>query len=355
MGAVNIGMRIRKARRESGIGLKSLAKRVQVNHSYLSRIESGKVSPSEQVLRKVSKALNCDENELMLLTHRLPRPWRSLLNRSPTHGASLISDSISGMGMELGIATQEIIGTATLPTKRKSPRGVSTNELVFTSHIGTNDELFPQILALYVAPRSKVADVTFGKGVFWKRIDKTRYNVLATDIQSGTDCRRLPYENGSIDCVVLDPPYMHTPGGTAHVNHQNFESYYRNNSNGGLTKKYHEAVLELYFQAGREAFRVLRDQGIFIVKCADEVCANQQRLTHVELINEFSNTGFIIEDLFVLLRWNKPGLSRVLRQVHARKNHSYFLVFRKGTKVKRWKGPALPDHTLAISSTSSKN
>ncbi len=223
--------------------------------------------------------------------------------------------------------------------KRKPPAGQATNNLVFTAHQGTNDALFPQILELYVAPGSKVADITYGKGVFWKNIPRERYQLLATDIRNGVDCRHLPYEDGSMDCVVFDPPYMHTPGGTAHANHQNYEGYYRNNEiPNGITKKYHEAVVELYFQTGIEVRRVLRDQGILIVKCADEVCANQQCLTHVEIINNYVTNGYIIEDLFVLLRHNKPGVSRVIRQVHARKSHSYFLVFRKSGKKARWKG-----------------
>ena len=163
--------------------------------------------------------------------------------------------------------------------------------------------------------------------------------MLATDLKHGIDCRNLPYAEASIDCVVFDPPYMHTPGGTAHVNHQNYESYYRNNSAGnGSGKKYHEAVLELYFKAAHEALRVLRNEGIYIVKCGDEVCANQQRLTHVELINELGQNGFIVEDLFVLLRNNHPGVSRVIRQVHARKNHSYFLVLRKSKRKRLTNG-----------------
>jgi hypothetical protein len=223
--------------------------------------------------------------------------------------------------------------------KRKSPEGIATNRLVFTAHQGTSDQIFPFIISLYVSPESKVADVTYGHGVFWKKIPKNVYRLLATDISSGVDCRNLPYEKESIDCVVFDPPYMHTPGGTAHVNHQNYENYYRNNrAVEGLAKKYHEAVLDLYFRTGREALRVLRDEGIFIVKCADEVCANQQRLTHVEVINEYNRIGFIIEDLFILMRTNRPGVSRLLRQAHARKNHSYFLVFRKSRSKGRWKG-----------------
>jgi hypothetical protein len=218
-------------------------------------------------------------------------------------------------------------------SKRKSPAGVSTNQLVFTAYQGTNEDVFPRVICLYVAAGSTVADVTYGKGVFWKGVPEGTYQLLATDLKDGVDCRNLPYQDASIDCVVFDPPYMHTPGGTAHVNHQNYEDYYRNNSaDNGSGKKYHEAVLELYFKAADEAFRVLRNEGIYIVKCGDEVCANQQRLTHVELINELTQKGFVIEDLFVLLRNNRPGVSRVIRQVHARKNHSYFLVLRKSKR-----------------------
>jgi len=224
----------------------------------------------------------------------------------------------------------------TLKKKRKSPAGISTNNLIFTAHQGTNERVFRDVVSLYVADKSTVADVTYGKGVFWKDIPKDRYKLLPTDLKDGVDCRNLPYNDGEIDCVVFDPPYMHTPGGTAHVNHQNYESYYKNNvSPNGSGKKYHEAVLDLYFKAAHEAYRVLRNEGIYIVKCGDEVCANQQRLTHVEIVNELTQNGFIVEDLFVLLRNNRPGVSRVIRQVHARKNHSYFLVFRKSKNKRR--------------------
>lgn len=207
--------------------------------------------------------------------------------------------------------------------------GIATNELILSASQGTNDEVFPDIMELYVPPGSLVADVTYGRGVFWKRVPPGKYQLKTSDLKTGVDCRKLPYGDALIDCVVFDPPYMHTPGGTAHQNHQNFESYYNNNGTEHSSKKYHEAVLDLYFTAAREALRVLRPDGIYIVKCQDEVCANQQRLTHVEIINELAGMGFVVEDLFVLLRNNRPGVSRLLKQVHARKNHSYFLVFRK--------------------------
>jgi hypothetical protein len=212
-------------------------------------------------------------------------------------------------------------------------RGVATNDLVFSAHVGTNDELFPDILSLYVPDGSRIADVTYGRGVFWNHVEPNRYKLEASDLKTGADCRDLPYSDDCLDAIVFDPPYMHTPGGTAHNGHQNFEHYYANNDATG-EKKYHEAVLDLYFSAAVEAWRTLRPDGIYILKCQDEVCANRQRLTHVEIINELVDMGFIVEDLFVVVRHNKPGVSRLLRQVHARKNHSYFLVFRKPKSLK---------------------
>ena len=224
---------------------------------------------------------------------------------------------------------------------RKSPSGIATNDLVFSARFGQNCEIFPEVLSLYVDKGSTVADVTFGKGAFWKSIPEGEYKLLKSDLYpkcaSGiirADARNLPYVDGSLDCIVFDPPYMHTPGGTAHDGHQNFEAYYKNNGDNTTDKKYHEAVLDLYFKSAEEAFRVLRHKGVYIVKCQDEVCACKQRLTHVEIINQLSAISFITEDLFVLVRENKPGVSRVVKQLHARKNHSYFLVFRKHLRPK---------------------
>ena len=207
----------------------------------------------------------------------------------------------------------------------------ATNDLVFSVFQSGNEYAFPKILDLYVAPGSVVADVTFGNGVFWRQVPEGLYELRTSDLLTGTDCRNLPYTNEEIDAVVLDPPYMHSPGGTAHAAKGSpFERYYRNNGTGNrTTRKYHEAVLDLYFEAGEEAFRVLRDRGVIIVKCQDEVCSNRQRFTHVEIMERYAQIGFVAEDLFVVVRNNRPGVSRAVRQVHARKNHSYFLIFWK--------------------------
>jgi hypothetical protein len=216
--------------------------------------------------------------------------------------------------------------------------GIATSDVILSAHISGNADVFLQLLRLHVPEGSIVADVTWGKGVFWRKVPIGIYDVRATDISMGVDCRELPYSDGQIDCVVLDPPYMEgfyrsdanqKAGGGSYAA---FREHYSNGDEKPHSAKWHDAVVKLYSEAGREAFRVLKRNGILIVKCQDEVSANRQHLTHVEIINDYESLGFYTKDLFVVVRPNKPAIPRLKKQVHARKNHSYFLVFVKDEK-----------------------
>ena len=222
--------------------------------------------------------------------------------------------------------------------KKRVVTGKSSTDLVFSAYVRNNEEIFPLILSLYVPIGSEIADVTYGKGVFWKKVNPSDYNLHFTDIKTGVDCHNLPYENCSMDCVVIDPPYMegfYRRNSDHLAGNGTFSSFREAYSDGSIyeqkkdTPKYHDAVLDMYYSAGCEAVRVLKSKGIMIVKCQDEVSANKQHLTHVEIINEYTKHGLTIEDLFVMIRNNRPSISTLKKQVHARKNHSYFLVFRK--------------------------
>jgi hypothetical protein len=232
---------------------------------------------------------------------------------------------------------------------RRTQSGRATSEVVVSAHLGGNADLFPRILALHVPEGALVADVTYGHGVFWRKVPPGRWRLLATDLATtGTDCRALPYAESSLDAVVLDPPYLEgllrekaeTRGGQG--SHAALRGYYSSGREGSPAgaARWHQAVLDLYLDAAREARRVLRDHGILIVKCQDEVSANRQELTHVQIVTGLAAMGFYARDLFVLVRPNRPGVARLLRQVHARKNHSYFLVFQKvpeGVEVARYR------------------
>lgn len=243
-----------------------------------------------------------------------------------------------------------------LPLSEQPPRrvqgGEATTDVILSSYTTGNAEVFANIVELHIPKNSIVADVTYGKGVFWQKVFLDKYRLLFSDIdakvridpihqvevKTGIDSRSLPFQDNSLDCMVFDPPYMeglfrpsvnHLAGSGTH---SAFRHHY---SNGRATKheneqpKWHDAVVDLYLKSGREAYRVIKPKGIFIIKCQDEVSANKQRLTHVEIITAYESLGFYTKDLFVVTRANKPGVSRLKTQVHARKNHSYFLVFQK--------------------------
>lgn len=219
--------------------------------------------------------------------------------------------------------------------------GSPTSDLTMSAYVAGNADIFPKIMELHVPKNSLVADVTWGNGIFWQNVPAEDYRLLTTDIAMGIDCRNLPYENESVDCVVLDPPYMEgfyrkSPDNKAGSGtHSAFAEAYSNgdeineDSDNEGTKKWHAAVTDMYFKAGVEARRVLRKSGVLIVKCQDEVSAGKQWLTHVEIINKYEEFGFYTKDLFVVVRNNRPSVSRLIKQKHARKNHSYFLVFVK--------------------------
>ena len=222
-----------------------------------------------------------------------------------------------------------------IETKKRVQSGVATTDVVMSASVSGNSEIFPQVLSLHVPEGSKIADVTYGNGVFWRNVDLSKYDLLPSDIATGVDCRNLPYQAESFDALVLDPPYME---GLLRNNKQHkagsgtfaaFREYYSNGDETSEGPKWHAAVTDLYFKAGSEAYRVLKSNGVMIVKCQDEVSANRQWLTHVEIINYYEKLGFYAKDLFVVVRTNKAGITRLKKQKHARKNHSYFLVFVK--------------------------
>ena len=219
---------------------------------------------------------------------------------------------------------------------------VSSEDIVLSSYIAYNAEVFSKIADLYVEDGATIADVTYGRGNFWTNVPDEKYDTYKTDIdpekspdsEEGVDCRDLPYEDGEIDCVVLDPPYTeglfrrnkeHLAGNGSH---SDFRSNYSSGDVHTGGSKYHQAVLDLYFEAGKEAKRVLDDDGLFIVKVGDEVSSNTQNLTHIQITNYYEKElDLYTKDLFVVERHNNPSVSGMQNQIHARKNHSFFMIY----------------------------
>ena len=86
---------IRQRRVESNLSLRAAAQAAGVDVAYLSRVEAGKVPPSEPLINGLSKALGCPSEELLLLAGRLPQALRSIVEREPTRAARAFRQAAS--------------------------------------------------------------------------------------------------------------------------------------------------------------------------------------------------------------------------------------------------------------------
>jgi len=191
-----------------------------------------------------------------------------------------------------------------------------------SSIVGKNEDLIPHAMNIYAKEGDAVADVTFGMGNFWKKVDTSIYKFFPSDIKTGIDFRNLPYKNNSINALILDPPYMH---GSPTPIKEEYDKTYLNNKKGGWGADY---VYQLYFDGIKEAYRVLAKKGILMVKCQDQVESGKNCFDHIVIYNQAIELGFTADDLFILTRIGIP-MMRHKYQKHARKNHSYLWVFRK--------------------------
>lgn len=82
-----LGDVIREARVGKGLGLRELARKLDMTPSYLSDIENDRRVPSEEVLQQLAKALSLEFDELMALAGRLGEQAVRYMQRTPAVGA----------------------------------------------------------------------------------------------------------------------------------------------------------------------------------------------------------------------------------------------------------------------------
>jgi hypothetical protein len=202
--------------------------------------------------------------------------------------------------------------------------GSADGEPVYNCIQGDNADLIAAVARLYLPKGCRVADITYGRGVFWRKVNLDNYRFFKSDRITCPgalhDFRRLPYKNCLFDTVAFDPPYAHRGHRLQHG-----PRYAPANSSGGL---FHGEILQSYRLGMAEATRILKPGGTLWVKCADEIERRVQRRSHMEVHEIARGLGLIDEDLFILMQQTLPIMDG-RRQKHARKNCSFLWVFRK--------------------------
>ena len=187
-------------------------------------------------------------------------------------------------------------------------------------------EIIQDILKLH-CPQGIEVDPTYSKGVFYKNavieqpIHKLDLYPQTPDTIKSDACS-LPFKDGEIGSIMFDPPFVagftkkdKAPTG---IIGERFHGF-----------RYIPDLWEWYDKCLLEFERVLKKGGVLIFKCQDTVSQNKQWWSHIHVQNKAEECGFYMKDMFVLLAKHRITGHNHQNQVHARKYHSYFLVFTK--------------------------
>jgi transcriptional regulator with XRE-family HTH domain len=84
---MNFGRQVRELRRAKSLSQRALAAKVGVTFGYISKIENDSLDfgdyPSDDLIRKLAKALDADLGDLFLLAERIPDEIRERVLQRP--------------------------------------------------------------------------------------------------------------------------------------------------------------------------------------------------------------------------------------------------------------------------------
>lgn len=187
-------------------------------------------------------------------------------------------------------------------------------------------EIIRDILFLHANGKDIDCDPTYSIGNFYKKgLKQPKYKFDLTPQVDGViqaDARCLPLENESIEVLMFDPPFIVGENANGHDNNSIIRQRFTQFKNV-------KELWAFYFDAIREFYRVLQNNGILIFKCQDTISSGMQWFSHIQIMNFAYELGYYPKDLFELYAKNRIIDTRNEKQYHARKFHSYFWVFQK--------------------------
>jgi hypothetical protein len=186
-------------------------------------------------------------------------------------------------------------------------------------------------LALY--PRKhprRILDATVNGGRFWRGSNR---RVIGIDIEANhkpsvvADNTASPFRDDFFDVVVYDPPHIPNQG------RDNQKDFHQRFGLGGKSpKEQGYTFTHTYPPFVKEAYRILKDEGVLFCKITDYVHHHRYQWAHVELIQAAKDAGFQPCDCIVKVR-KGPIIDPKWRVAHhSRRQHCYWLVFRKSRK-----------------------
>ena len=192
------------------------------------------------------------------------------------------------------------------------------------SVMNNDRDILEAISILYLGGKFFDVDSTYSKGIFYKDLPKPKYkfdlnpqvdDVIKWDVK---ELSKYPFKD-RIKSIVFDPPFMFGKHGKTDENimakrFTMFDSW--------------EDLKETYQKSLQEFYKILVKGGIVAFKCQDYT-DNKTTLTHSFVIQWGIDVGFKTEDLFIKVTNTGRIYNPKVKQRHARKFHSYWIVFKK--------------------------
>lgn len=201
---------------------------------------------------------------------------------------------------------------------------------------GRDPQVITQIIETHAPADPRILDVTYNKGVMWKKTGYAPHRAdisreMSPDADTIADCRDLPFQDQSFDVIAFDPP--HLPAAAASKNSSGIERA-QYGLDGVHDYMQGDNIHPLFLPFLSEARRVVTTNGIIIVKIADLIHNHRYQWQHVALINAAHALGMTVCDLIIKADPAASNLksSKWVNVHHFRRAHCYWLVIRPGSK-----------------------
>ncbi|GEM_PF-599007 len=227
----------------------------------------------------------------------------------------------------LPFAKEKFFNGSNIDTKKVSSFDLSSSKRIIKSVSNNQTEILANILRLYIPKRIFDCDLTASILGFYKNgipLPEYLYDKFPQlpDIKPLDEIETL--SNNAFDSIIADLPFI-CSGKDNYINepetniiHKRFNSF-----------KNREDLFSANDYIINQAFRLLRKNGILCMKTMDTVSGGRQIWTSHYIISKCMEKGFELVDTFILIAKSKPLSGKIKTQIHARKYHSYFFVFRK--------------------------
>jgi hypothetical protein len=196
---------------------------------------------------------------------------------------------------------------------------------------GEDAELVEALLRFYPRRRPrKILDATINGGRFWRG---SKRHVIGLDLSEKYrpsvvgDNMQMAFRGESMDVIVYDPPHVPNQG-------KDKQKDFTTRFGLGLKSRGQNGhnFSHLYEAFSKEAYRVLKTEGVLFCKITDYVHNHRLQWAHLEMVRAATGAGFRACDCIVKVRRAPIVDPKWKTAHHARRQHCYWLVFRKSAR-----------------------